>query len=268
MAAMTEESRKGPLDLKQWYNWVTFDGLFPYPTHHHPSNPPPVLGELCFGEPFGSVEARKTGEWVATILNMVIFVFYSCAISHISLSLEKFVWILSPPSVRRAALNHITRSRAKIQARKDRGEGPRKDFCSYIFELREQMGLNEWHMTSYSNTLIIAGSETTATAMGTLTYWLCRTPLVYEKLKQEVRGRFQTSSEINSMGATFPYLTAAISEIMRLVPPMPFGTPRVVPEGGETVDGVMIPGSVCPILSYPLPSFLPFPFLFSSIRLP
>ena len=125
----------------------------------------------------------------------------------------------------------------------------RKDFCSYIFELKEQMGLNDWHMTSYSNTLIIAGSETTATAMGALTYWLCRTPDVYEKLKREVRGRFKTSEEINSMSATFPYLTAVISEIMRLVPPMPFGSPRVVPEGGETVDGVVIPGGVSLLLS-------------------
>jgi len=90
---------------------------------------------------------------------------------------------------------------------------------------------------------------------------------VYEKLKQEIRGRFKTSSEINSMAATFPYLTAVISEIMRLVPPMPFGTPRVVPEGGETVDGTWVPGGVCPTLSYPLPSFLPFRFLSSSRRL-
>ncbi|KAE9371758.1 benzoate 4-monooxygenase cytochrome P450 [Stipitochalara longipes BDJ] len=226
MASMAEESHKGPLDLKQWYNWVTFD----------------VLGELCFGEPFGSVAALETSEWVATILNMVILTSWSCAIYHISPFLEKFLWILSPPSVRKAALNHIDKSQAKIQARMDRGEGERKDFCSYLFELRDQMGLNMWHMTSYSNTLIIAGSETTATSMSTLTYWLCRTPRVYEKLKQEVRGRFKTSSEINSMRATFPYLTAVISEIMRLVPPMPFGTPRVVPEGGETVDGVWIPG--------------------------
>jgi len=102
--------------------------------------------------------------------------------------------------------------------------------------------LNDWHMTSYSNTLIIAGSETTATTVGALTYWLCRTPDVYAKLKDEVRGRFETSSEINSSAATFPYLTAVINEIMRLVPPIPFGSPRVVPEGGETIDGVMIPG--------------------------
>ena len=203
-----------------------------------------VLGELCFGESFGSVEARKTNEWVATILNMVIFVSWSCALGHVSPLLEKMVWVLSPPSVRKAALNHIEKSQAKIQARIDRGEGERKDFCSYIFELRDQMGLNDWHMTSYSNTLIIAGSETTATTLSVLTYWLCRTPRVYEKLKQEVRSRYNSSSEITSQSATFPYLTAVINEILRLVPPMPFGTPRVVPKGGETVDEVLIPEGV------------------------
>lgn len=235
MASMAEESRKGPLDLKQWYNWVTFD----------------VLGELCFGESFGSVEARKTNEWVATILNMVIFVSWSCALGHVSPLLEKMVWVLSPPSVRKAALNHIEKSQAKIQARIDRGEGERKDFCSYIFELRDQMGLNDWHMTSYSNTLIIAGSETTATTLSVLTYWLCRTPRVYEKLKQEIRSRYNSSSEITSQSATFPYLTAVINEILRLVPPMPFGTPRVVPKGGETVDEVLIPeGTVVSVHGY------------------
>jgi hypothetical protein len=41
-------------------------------------------------------------------------------------------------------------------------EDGRKDFCSYIFELRKEMGLHEWHMTACSNAMIIAGSETTA----------------------------------------------------------------------------------------------------------
>ena len=178
---------------------------------------------------------------------MVIFVCYSCAITHIAPSLERFViWIVTPASVRKAALSHISNSQVKIQDRISRGENEsgRKDFCSYIFALKDQMGLNEWHMTSYSNTLIIAGSETTATTLGALTYWLCRTPDVYRKLKDEVRGRFGASSEINSSAATFPYLSAVINEIMRLVPPIPFGSPRVVPEGGETVDGVLIPEGV------------------------
>ena len=135
-------------------------------------------------------------------------------------------------------------SKAKIEARLARGEGERKDFCTYIFELRDEMGLNDWHMASYSSALIIAGSETSASTLSILTYWLCKTPRVYDKLKQEVRSRYTSSSEITSQSATFEYLTAIINEILRLVPPMPFGTPRVVPEPGETVDGIFIPAGV------------------------
>ena len=67
---------------------------------------------------------------------------------------------------------------------------------------------------------------------------------MYEKLKQEVRSRYTSSSEITSQSATFPYLTGVINEILRLAPPMPFGTPRIVPKEGETVDGLFIPGGV------------------------
>jgi cytochrome P450 len=177
-------------------------------------------------------------------VNSVTFVAWDCAIGHVSPLLEKMIWYIAPPSTRKAALNHYTRSRAKIEARIARGEGERKDFCSYIFELRDQLNLNDWHVASYSQAMIVAGSETSATTMAILTYWLCRTPHVYEKLKQEVRSRYASSSEITSMNATFPYLTAVINEILRLFPPMSFGTPRVVPEGGETVDELFVPGGV------------------------
>ncbi|PMD39569.1 cytochrome P450 [Hyaloscypha variabilis F] len=225
--AIAEESRKGPLNFTEWYQWVTAD----------------VLGDLCFGEPFGSVEARKTNPWVATVVNSVIFVAWDCAIGHISPLLEKSIWYIAPPSIRKSALNHYAQSRAKIQARIARGEGERKDFCSYIFELRDQLDLNDWHVASYSQAMIVAGSETSATTMTILTYWLCKTPLVYEKLKQEIRSRYASSHEITSQNTTFlPYLTAVINEILRLVPPMSFGSPRVIPEGGETVDGHFVPG--------------------------
>jgi cytochrome P450 len=123
-------------------------------------------------------------------------------------------------------------------------EDGRKDFYSYIFELRKEMGLHEWHMAAYSNARIIAGSETTATVMSALPYHLCRSPAIYNKLKQEVGSRYKSGNEITSLSATFPYLTAAIYEILRLFPPIPFGMPRIVPPGGDTVDEMFIPGGV------------------------
>jgi hypothetical protein len=107
-----------------------------------------------------------------------------------------------------------------------------------------EMGLHEWHMAAYLDAMIIAGSETTATVMSALTYHLCRSPAIYDKLKQEVRSRYKSSNEITSLSATFPYLTAAIHEILRLFPPIPFGMPRIVPPGGDTVDEMFIPGGV------------------------
>jgi cytochrome P450 len=77
-----------------------------------------------------------------------------------------------------------------------------------------------------------------------LTHWLCRSPQAYSKLKDEVRSRFSSSSEITSQSATFPYLTAVIHESLRMFPPFPFVPPRITPEGGETVAGIFIPGKV------------------------
>jgi cytochrome P450 len=134
--------------------------------------------------------------------------------------------------------------KAKILARMRKGEGERRDFCSYIFRIKDEMALTDWNMAAYSNALILAGSETSATVLSALTYFLCRTPRVYEKLKKEVRSRYKSSSEITSLTATFPYLTAVIHEAMRMYPPVPFGMPRVVPRGGETVDGLFIPEGV------------------------
>ncbi|KUJ07472.1 cytochrome P450 [Mollisia scopiformis] len=216
MVAIAEESRKGPLDLDMYYNWVTFD----------------VLGELAFGESFGSVEARKTDLWISTIMSMVSFIAWAAALYRVSPMLEKMIGLLVPPQMKKAAFSHVMSSKSKILKRVKRGEGEKKDFCSYVLDIKDEMGLNDWHLTSYASFLIMAGSETTTTVMSSLTYYLCRTPRVYEKLKHEITSRT----------ATFPYLTAVIHEIMRIFPPVPFGLPRIVSKGGETVDGIFIPG--------------------------
>lgn len=230
MVAIREESAKGSLYFNDCYNWVTFD----------------VLGELSFGEPFGSVEARRPDEWIDTVLQMVVFIAWYSALYKLHPVFSSLYSYLIPPFVRKATVSHVTQSKAKILSRMEGGEREdgRKDFYSYIFELRKEMGLHEWHMAAYSNAMIIAGSETTATVMSALTYHLCRLPAIYDKLKQEVRSRYKSGNEITSLSATFPYLTAAIHEILRLLPPIPFGMPRIVPPGGDTVDEMFIPGGV------------------------
>jgi cytochrome P450 len=175
---------------------------------------------------------------------MVDFIAYDSAFYRLSPLLEKYMTYFIPTSISKGMLNHVLQSKAKILSRRERGEHGRKDFCSYLFDMQYQMRLTDWDMTAHSNSMILAGSETSATVLSALTHWLCTTPAVYSKLKEEVRSKFSSSTEITSQNATFPYLTAVIHETLRMLPPVPNGAPRIVSKGGDSIDGVFVPGGV------------------------
>lgn len=92
---------------------------------------------------------------------------------------------------------------------------------------------------------MLAGSETTATALSTITYYLLHTPQALKSLQEEISKNFQSYDEINSIStAPLKYLHAVVLEGMRIYSPLPFALPRVVPGGGDTVDGHFLPAGV------------------------
>lgn len=95
-------------------------------------------------------------------------------------------------------------------------------------------------LQSQAGALTVAGSETTATSLSGITYYLSRNENVYKKLALEIRGTFENYEQIDSRSTlTLPYLKAVIDEGLRIYPPIAIGLPRVSP--GETVDGHYIP---------------------------
>lgn len=100
-------------------------------------------------------------------------------------------------------------------------------------------------MAAHASDFVLAGSETTATALSCITYYVLRTPQVLQKLQHEIRGSYKDYSEIDAAStATLPYIKATILEALRIYPPLPFALPRVVPSGGDTVDGYFLPAGV------------------------
>ena len=96
-----------------------------------------------------------------------------------------------------------------------------------------------------ANILVVAGSETTATAMSGMTFYLLKNPEVHQKLKDEIRGAFNSDAEIDFHAVTtLPYLQACINETLRAYPPTPSGLPQTVPAGGETICGQFVPENV------------------------
>jgi len=79
--------------------------------------------------------------------------------------------------------------------------------------------------------------------LATITYFLLRSGTAHEKLKEEIRGRFKGSEELNIISVSkLPYLHAVIEEGMRIVPTASVGFSRISP--GTTVDGCYVPTGV------------------------
>jgi cytochrome P450 len=90
---------------------------------------------------------------------------------------------------------------------------------------------------------IIAGSDTTSTAMAATLFYLVRHPAALAKVTAEVRSTFSSIEDIHQ-GAQLTsctYLRACIDEAMRLSPSVGGLLPREVLGGGMTIDGEHVP---------------------------
>lgn len=98
----------------------------------------------------------------------------------------------------------------------------------------------------------VLGTETTATQLSGMTWYLLQNPDKLARLAKEVRGAFNSAEEIDLLEITkLPYLTACIEEGLRIYPPVPSALPRTVPRGGAQVCGEWLPGGVS--LQRPIP---------------
>jgi cytochrome P450 len=95
-----------------------------------------------------------------------------------------------------------------------------------------------------SGILIIAGSETTATLLSGVTFFLLKNPRTYEKVRAEVRGAFSAAKEMTLTSTSrLLYLHACLNEALRLYPPVPIALPRRTGPEEAIIDGHFIPGT-------------------------
>jgi cytochrome P450 len=92
--------------------------------------------------------------------------------------------------------------------------------------------------------LMVAGSETVATTLSGLTYYLCANPSVHARLKSEIRETFKTEKDINLASTnSLPYLGACINEALRIYPAAVGIMARITPPEGCIVAGRFVPGN-------------------------
>lgn len=117
----------------------------------------------------------------------------------------------------------------------------------------DDKGLTHADIQQISGTLIVAGSETTATLASGAMYYLVKHPLWISKLYQELRSTFENESQMSFASLSqLKILNAIIQEAFRMYPAVPTSLPRVVPGEGATICGTFLPpGTQLGIAQYP-----------------
>ncbi|KAL4798420.1 cytochrome P450 [Aspergillus venezuelensis] len=127
----------------------------------------------------------------------------------------------------------------KVEEGKVRGKKAGGDVYSFL----NAVDISPAELNAECATMIIAGSDTTATALAATFFYLARYRTAYERAAYEVRSKFSDSSEVK-LGALLSschFLRASITEAMRLSPPVGISLPRETPPGGAVINGTWFP---------------------------
>lgn len=171
---------------------------------------------------------------------------------------------------------YMAYSRAQLTERTALGdETDRRDFFYHLLKARDPVtgqGFTTPELWGESNLLIIAGSDTTSTAMAATLFYLVRHPAALAQATADVRANFTTAEDIHQgpqLNAC-SYLRACIDEAMRLSPSVGGLLPREVLSGGTVVDGERVPeGIVIGTPHYTIhhnPAYYPEPFAYRPER--
>lgn len=143
----------------------------------------------------------------------------------------------------------------------------RPDFWSLVIKAGTHRDISKGQLYATMSDFMFAGTETTATILSGITYYLCKNPESMATLVAEIR-QFKNPEDynLNNLQA-LPFLQACINEAFRLYPPVPVGNMRLAPLGGAIVCGRFVPEGVSilcpernakPLLGHPFSGFFSF----------
>jgi cytochrome P450 len=130
-------------------------------------------------------------------------------------------------------------------------EGASVDFLTKFFakNAEDPERFTMYHLAAGCVSNMVAGSDTTAISLSAILYYLLKTPLTFEKLRQEVDSQHEKGKIMFKESQEMPYLQAVIKEALRMHPATGLPLERVVPEGGVTMCERFFPAGVSCCLS-------------------
>ncbi|KAJ6490679.1 cytochrome P450 [Mycena vitilis] len=218
------EGLTGPVDIAKWFNYFTFD----------------FMGDMAFGGGFEMLRdgGDEDGLWTiiedgAKSITMV---------SHIPWLAPTLYKI--PMATR--GIKELRKFGANRAANRIKTGSQTKDLW---YHLMDDAGL-EKEKPTFAEVVadgvlsIIAGSDTTSTAISTFVWFILSHPEIYRRVQAEVDSVYPAGDSLldDSKHDELVFLRACLNETLRLHPPVPTnGTRQVSPGNGRLIAGCFIP---------------------------
>ncbi|OBR09484.1 Isotrichodermin C-15 hydroxylase [Colletotrichum higginsianum IMI 349063] len=222
-----ESKGEAVVNIEAWYNWASFD----------------IAGDLIFGQSFGCLANAAYHPWIAFIFKMARYNAPMVGLKYVGLGLvvEGLFKLggMVALSTLRDSISRMLESRLALGYE-------RRDLFEGLVSKQKEWNLSFEQLAGNAAVLVLAGSETTSTTLSGATYLLLKHPDALRKVTQEVRSSFKDGSEvnINSVGK-LSYMSAVISETLRMYPAVLSGSVRVVPpQGGRIASHQVSPGTM------------------------
>ncbi|KAJ4389779.1 hypothetical protein N0V93_007251 [Gnomoniopsis smithogilvyi] len=217
-----------PMDLARKAQYLTID----------------IIGDIAFGKQFRHLdEDEDVFEYIArTEQSMPVMMLFSVYPALARLTRARILQPLYPSENDPHGFGKfIGVAKQVVSERLASKNADQKDMLASFL----RHGLTQEEAEGEALVNIIAGSDTTATAIRTTMLYLMSSPQVYRRLAHEVRtadAAGKLSSPITDAEArSLPYLQAVIKEGLRVFPPVTGLMPTIVPPGGDIIHGVHVP---------------------------
>ncbi|TID27444.1 putative secreted glycosidase [Venturia nashicola] len=204
-----------------------------------------LIGDLTFASPFNALRNREEHPWMTNMFKSI----YERTIMGALLEFPIFFPFLAlfAGSLKKGSMRQMEYCLRKVKERIEQG-AQRPDFMAQVLKNNDledtSKGMTRAEIDITFNTLMSAGSETTATTLSGCMYLLAKNKRVAEKLKTEVREAFGNGNEISVVKTNqLSYLLAVIEEALRIYPPVPVPLSRRTPAEGASICGQWVPGN-------------------------
>lgn len=238
-------------DFAQWLQFFAFD----------------VIGDLTWSKRLGFVEKNEDVEGIVEFIGR--FLAYAGPVGQmplldlvwqknpIRLALERWgvtnkMFPVTRFALKQSAARESEMSKVRETGEADESSGKGVDLLTKFTQAQHDHPefMTDQQVLSSCNSMVFAGSETTAISLSSVFYNLVKHPKAYKKLMEELdeAARNGTISEkpYHKVGwkesQTLPFLDAVIQESFRLHPAPGLILERIVPPQGMEICGEQIPG--------------------------